>query len=76
MRLHSKQPSTCKRERRHASGNRDGCSLGLGARVAYLWCPDGQSGSALTVAVSDVLADRVTTRTWATVVRLHALASG
>ena len=50
-------------------------ALALGARVAYLWCPNGQSQSALTKAVSDVLADRVTTRTWATVLRLHALAT-
>jgi uncharacterized protein (DUF1697 family) len=49
-------------------------ALGLGARVAYLWCPNGQSGSALTKAVSGVLGDRVTTRTWSTVLKLHALA--
>jgi uncharacterized protein (DUF1697 family) len=49
-------------------------ALALGARVAYMWCPDGLSKSALHKAVSDRLDDRVTTRTWSTVLKVHAMA--
>jgi uncharacterized protein (DUF1697 family) len=48
-------------------------ALALGRRVAYLWCPKGMSQNALYGAVSDLLGDRVTTRTWSTVLKLHAL---
>lgn len=48
-------------------------ALALGARVAYVWCPDGIIESRLASAVSRVLGDAVTTRNWATMIRLHAL---
>lgn len=48
--------------------------LALGERVAYLWCPDGSTGSQLPEAVGRALGDAVTTRNWATLTKLHALA--
>lgn len=48
--------------------------LALGARVAYLWCPDGTLASRLPAAIGRILDDRVTTRNWNTVSKLHALA--
>lgn len=48
--------------------------LALGARVAYLWCPDGLLASRLPDAVGRLLGDAVTTRNWATMTKLHALA--
>jgi uncharacterized protein (DUF1697 family) len=50
-------------------------ALALGTRVAYLWCPDGVRASRLTRAVDRVLGDAMTTRNWATVNKLHALAA-
>ena len=47
--------------------------LALGRRVAYMWCPDGMSASEVPDAVGRALGDAVTTRNWATVLRLHAL---
>jgi uncharacterized protein (DUF1697 family) len=47
--------------------------LALGARVAYLWCPQGMIKSALAQAVAKALGDAVTTRNWATLTKLHAL---
>ena len=49
--------------------------MALGARVAYLWCPDGVLASPLHEAVGRVLGDAVTTRNWATMRKLHALCS-
>jgi uncharacterized protein (DUF1697 family) len=48
-------------------------ALALGARVAYMWCPDGTVASRLAEAVARTLGGRVTTRNWATVTKLHAL---
>jgi len=48
-------------------------ALAIGSRVAYLWCAEGILASKLLVAVSRVLGDAVTTRNWATVLKLHAL---
>jgi uncharacterized protein (DUF1697 family) len=48
--------------------------LAVGARVAYLWCPDGILESRLAEAVGRALGDGVTTRNWATMLKLHALA--
>lgn len=48
-------------------------ALHLGNHAAYLWCPDGILESALNVAVGRALGDRVTTRNWATVEKIHAL---
>ena len=49
-------------------------ALSLGVRVAYLWCPDGVLDSRLIEAVGRALGDGVTTRNWATVRKLQALA--
>jgi uncharacterized protein (DUF1697 family) len=49
-------------------------SLALGARVAYLWCPDGMLAGRLAAAVGRALADGVTSRNWATMLKLHAIA--
>ena len=51
-------------------------SLVVGARVAYLWCPDGVIASALAAAVDRALGDAVTSRNWTTMVKLAALAAG
>ncbi len=48
--------------------------LAVGTRVAYLWCPEGLLASKLTEAVGKALGDAVTTRNWATLTKLHALA--
>jgi uncharacterized protein (DUF1697 family) len=47
--------------------------LGVGTRAAYLWCPGGFMESRLQSAVSRVLSDNVTTRNWATVLKLNRL---
>jgi uncharacterized protein (DUF1697 family) len=49
-------------------------ALALGARVAYLWCPQGVIASRLWEAIGRMLGDAVTTRNWVTMTRLHALA--
>jgi uncharacterized protein (DUF1697 family) len=46
----------------------------LGARAAYLWCPDGMLAGRLFEAVAKVLGDGVTTRNWATMTKLQILA--
>ncbi len=51
-------------------------SLALGERVAYMWCPPGVLESQLAQAVGRTLGDAVTTRNWATMLKLHALAGG
>lgn len=47
--------------------------LAIGARVAYLWCPEGLMASRLPEAVGRLLGDAVTTRNWGTVTKLHVL---
>lgn len=51
-------------------------AFAIGARVGYLWCPRGQLDSPLAAAVSRALGDGATTRNWATITKLHALAGG
>jgi uncharacterized protein (DUF1697 family) len=51
-------------------------ALAVGARVAYLWCPNGMLDGRLAEAVGRALGDAVTTRNWATVLKLHALTEG
>ena len=51
-------------------------AIALGPRVAYLWCPDSILESPVFDRVSRLMKDGVTTRNWATVTKLHALASG
>jgi len=48
-------------------------ALALGRRVAYLWCPDSILESPLLEAVSKALGDRITSRNWGTMTKLHAL---
>lgn len=48
--------------------------LAIGRRVAYLWCADGIGASRLMAAVSRALGDGATSRNWATMTKLHALA--
>lgn len=50
--------------------------LAIGARVAYIWCPDGLLASRLPEAVGRALGDAVTTRNWATMSKLHVLVEG
>lgn len=50
--------------------------LALGKRVAYVWCPKGLLESPLSVAVGRALGDGVTTRNWATILKIHAAAQG
>lgn len=48
--------------------------MAIGPRVVYLWCPEGMLASRLPEAVGRALGDAVTTRNWATVMKLHVLA--
>jgi uncharacterized protein (DUF1697 family) len=47
--------------------------LALGTRVAYLWCPEGILASRLAESVGRALGDAVTTRNWATMLKLNTL---
>jgi uncharacterized protein (DUF1697 family) len=49
-------------------------ALALGERVAYIWCPRGISESQLAESVGRIAGDAVTSRNWATILKLHALA--
>lgn len=48
-------------------------ALAVGARVAYVWCPEGQLDSRVFASVSRELGDAVTSRNWATMTKLYAL---
>ncbi|AET69020.1 hypothetical protein Desor_3537 [Desulfosporosinus orientis DSM 765] len=48
-------------------------ALAMGERVAYLWCPNGILKSQLPAEVGRILGDTVTTRNWATVMKLYGL---
>lgn len=48
-------------------------ALALGARAAYVWCPDGVLSSDAAEAVNKLLGDQTTARNWNTLCRLHAL---
>lgn len=47
--------------------------IALGNRAAYVWCPEGILDSAAFAAVAKILRDRVTSRNWATMLKLHAM---
>jgi uncharacterized protein (DUF1697 family) len=49
-------------------------AFALGARAVYLWCPRGMLQSPLANAVGRELGDAGTSRNWATIGKLHALA--
>ena len=51
-----------------------GEALAIGQRVAYVWCPSGILASKLLVEVMRLLGDAATTRNWATMLKLAALA--
>ncbi len=48
----------------------------LGKHAAYLWCPDGILASKAGTALLKGLADRGTTRNWATIEKLHLMLQG
>ncbi len=50
-------------------------ALSLGTRVAYMWCARGILESPLAKAATRALGDAATTRNWATLTKLHALAT-
>jgi len=50
-------------------------AFALGSGSAFLWCPDGVIASRLAKAVDRLMGDAVTSRNWATVLKLQALAS-
>jgi uncharacterized protein (DUF1697 family) len=50
-------------------------ALGVGSRAAYVWCPKSMLESPLFAAVTKVVGDGATTRNWATIMKLHALAT-
>ncbi|MFO0893252.1 MAG: DUF1697 domain-containing protein [Isosphaeraceae bacterium] len=45
----------------------------VGSRAAYFWCPSGILGSNLLVEFGRLLGTAVTTRNWATVLKLRAM---
>ena len=49
-------------------------AFAIGAEACYLWCPDGILASRIGDALAGAkFRDRVTTRNWATVLKLHAM---
>jgi uncharacterized protein (DUF1697 family) len=46
----------------------------LGARAGFVWCPKGQLESPLFEALAKAMGEDVTTRNWATMTKLQALA--
>jgi uncharacterized protein (DUF1697 family) len=49
-------------------------AMALGERAAYVWCPDGVLDSPAATALGKLLGDATTSRNWATLLKLHALA--
>ncbi len=47
-------------------------AFAVGSRAAYLWCPAGMLESPLPEAVGRAVGNEVTTRNWATVLKLQA----
>ena len=48
-------------------------AFALGTRVAYVWCANGSIKSPLWKAVERILGNGVTSRNWATMLKIHAL---
>ena len=48
----------------------------MGPRAAYLWCIDGVIASKLNAAVNKLLGEEVTSRNWATILKLQAMLDG
>ena len=51
-------------------------AMALGAKAAYLWCANGIIESKLLQAFARLTGDAATTRNWATVLKLQAVAGG
>lgn len=69
-------PTTAKelsRLREIAKQNWEAESFGLGARAAYMWCPNGILESQLLEVLGRAMGDTVTTRNWATMLKIRAL---
>jgi len=49
-------------------------AFAIGRRVSYAWCPKGMIDSPLAAAVSKLVGAGGTTRNWATITKLHAVA--
>ncbi len=47
--------------------------LSIGEKAAYLWCPEGVLVSRLAKAVGRILGEAITTRNWATILKLYEL---
>jgi uncharacterized protein (DUF1697 family) len=52
-----------------------GETLAIGPRAAYVWIPDGIAESQLFPTIGRALKNAVTTRNWATVLKLQSLAA-
>lgn len=50
-------------------------AFALGRHAAYIWCPDGVLASRAAAALGNALGDSVTSRSWSTISKLHALAN-
>ena len=50
-------------------------ALAIGARAAYVWCANGMLESKLLKALTRLTGESVTTRNWATVLKLQAAAA-
>lgn len=50
-------------------------AMAVGSRAAYLWMPDGVIESRVAKALDKAMGDAVTSRNWATVLKLATLAS-
>lgn len=50
-------------------------AVGVGSRGVYLWCENGLTQSKLAEELFRVLGKGVTTRNWATMLKLHAITS-
>jgi uncharacterized protein (DUF1697 family) len=49
-------------------------AIAIGKRAAYVWMPNGVISSRVAKALDKALGDGVTSRNWATVLNLHAIA--
>jgi uncharacterized protein (DUF1697 family) len=47
--------------------------LAIGTRAVYYWCPEGIIDSLLAKAIAKALRDGITTRNWATMLKLHEM---
>jgi uncharacterized protein (DUF1697 family) len=45
-------------------------------RTVYMWMPDGVIASKLNAAVSKAIGEEITSRNWATMIKLNAMAEG